>query len=887
MKGAEQLRIALATVGEALIATDARGCAKWLNPQAEALTGWSEADARGRPLDEVFRTFSERAGVPVENAARRALREGHAVQLASDKVLLAKDGTEHAIAGAGAPICDENDAIVGALLVFRDESNERQSATRLRRAEEDRFAAFFDNAPIGHCMAAPDGTVLRANPALCAMLGYSAEELRAISLLSITHPDDLAETREAVRALLAGESASFALEKRFKTKAGGDLWAYVSVRLMRDPENMPLYTVTHVLDIGPRQKADTDLRVSESRYRRLFEAAKDGILILDADSGRIVDVNPFLMDLTGYSRDELLDKALWEVGSFRDIAASKVSFAKLQSDKYVRYEDLPLKTRDGRTIDVEFVSNVYRIGGQRVIQCNIRDISQRKRADAERMRLSMAIEQSAEVVMLTDVRGTIEYANPAFERTTGYSRAEVLGLNPRLLKSGVQDEAFYRKLWATLTSGQPWTGRLVNKKKDGTLYSEDATISPVRDLTGTTTGYVAVKRDLTATLALEAQLLHAQKMEAVGQLAGGVAHDFNNVLSVILSYADLIVGDLKPGDPFRADIEEIRAAGVRAAALTRQLLAFSRQQVLEAKVLNLNLTLAGMEKMLHRLLGADVELTLLTAAGLWSVKADPGQFEQIVMNLAVNARDAMPRGGQLTIETANVELDDQYAMTHAEIRAGAYVQVAVSDTGTGMEPATQKRIFEPFFTTKDKGKGTGLGLATVFGIVKQSGGHIEVYSEWGKGTTFKMYFPRVAAVADARPSEAVALEPDLGNETILLVEDDDALRVVARTILRRHGYVVLEAANGGEALLVCEQHGAKIHLLLTDVVLPRMSGRQLADRLATLRPEMKVIFMSGYTDDAILQHGILESGVPFLQKPFTPTSLTRKVREELRGSAGG
>jgi len=771
----------------------------------------------------------------------------------------------------------------GHFVAVFDVTTKRDAADDVLRASEASYRTLFEKSSDGILMADIETKMFRhANPAVARMLGYSESELCTMSIADIHPTESLQHVLAEFEAVSCGEKF-LAADIPCLKKDGTIVYADISATpVMMDGRAM---SAGFFRDVTERRRGRHALEASEIRYRRLFEAAKDGILILDADSGKIVDVNPFLMALTGYSRADFLGQQLWEFGMFEDLAASKVSFVELQTNAYVRYDDLPLRARDGRKLDVEFVSNAYGVGGRKVIQCNIRDITTRKRVDAERDRLTMAMSQAGEAVYVTDAHGDIVYVNPAFETVTGYSQAEVLGRNPRLLKSGVQDEAFYRTIWETIHADKVWRGRLVNKKKDGTIYTQDGTIAAVRDAAGVITSYVAVARDITQQLQLEAQFLQAQKMEAVGRLAGGVAHDFNNVLSVILSYAEMICADLKPDEPLRADVEEIKQAGWRATALTRQLLAFSRQQVLEPRVLSLAKIVTGLEKMLRRLLGADIELTILAASDAWNVMADAGQIEQVLMNLAVNARDAMPQGGGLTIETTNVELDDDHVRAHNDLPAGAYVQLAVSDTGIGMDLETQARIFEPFFTTKERGKGTGLGLATVFGIVKQSGGHIWLDSEPGKGTTFKICLPNVRGIVEVREPEQSAPE-SRSSGTILLVEDDDQVRAVAADILRRCGYAVLEAPNGGEALLICEQHQAKIHLLLTDVVLPRMSGRQLAERLAPMRPEMKVLFMSGYTDDVVLQHGIQDSGVAYLQKPLTPTALTGKVRQLLSGGTG-
>ncbi len=381
----------------------------------------------------------------------------------------------------------------------------------------------------------------------------------------------------------------------------------------------------------------------------------------------------------------------------------------------------------------------------------------------------------------------------------------------------------------------------------------------------------------------EEQLRQSQKVEAIGRLAGGVAHDFNNLLTVITGYCELLLARLSSDEPMRKEIEQIRKAGERAASLTRQLLAFGRKQILEPKVLDLNSSARDMEKMLKRLIGEDIDLRIAPAPDLRRVKADPGQIEQVLMNLAINARDAMPKGGNLTIETANLELDEAYASRHVGVRPGSYVMLAVSDNGCGMDKEIMARIFEPFFTTKGPGKGTGLGLSTAYGIVKQSGGNIWAYSEPGRGTTFKIYLPQVEEAVVRPRSRRQPTKVSRGSETILLAEDEPELRGLTRRILEMKGYTIIVAGDGTEALEICGRHEGSIHLMLSDVVMPKMSGRELAERLATTRPDMKVLYMSGYTDDAIVHHGILEPGTSFIQKPFTPDSLVRKVREVLDG----
>ena len=411
------------------------------------------------------------------------------------------------------------------------------------------------------------------------------------------------------------------------------------------------------------------------------------------------------------------------------------------------------------------------------------------------------------------------------------------------------------------------------KRRDGRLLTVQLSVRAVRNAAGRVDYYETFVRDVTDQRRLQQQVLQSQKMEAVGRLAGGVAHDFNNLLTVITSYSDLVLEGLAPGDAKRDDLEQVRKAADGAAA-------FSRQQVVEPRVVSLNTVVEGLQKILRRVIGEDIEVTIALAPDLESVRADVGQLEQVLMNLVVNARDAMPTGGRLTVETANVEHDPEYARDREAAAVRRFAMLAVTDTGCGMDEATKARIFEPFFTTKETGKGTGLGLATVYGIVKQAGGFIWVYSEPGQGTSFKIYLPAVDATAERTTAAATTPAPR-GTETVLLVEDAAAVRAVTKQILERQGYAVLEAPDGEAGLRLAQRHRGVIHLLLTDVVMPRVGGRELAEQLARLRPDVKVLYASGYTDDSVVRHGILESGTAYLQKPFSPESLARKVRDVL------
>ena len=522
----------------------------------------------------------------------------------------------------------------------------------------------------------------------------------------------------------------------------------------------------------------------------------------------------------------------------------------------------------------------------RTIRCaiSLRSTQQQQQVAEQSLRkLSCAVEQSADAIFVTNREGIIEYVNPAFETLTGYSQQEVTGQTPAMLKSGQQAPVLYRELWETIRSGDICRSILVNRKKNGELYYVDESTSPILDAEGSITSFVSNSRDFTERLRVEAKLLQSQKMDAIGRLAGGVAHDFNNLLTIITSYSELALDSVVPGSPTQARIQEILSAAHRAADLTRQLLAFGRKQPQALRVAELNPVVGGIVKTLHRLIGEDIELIFIPGVGLGRVRLDPVQIEQILMNLAANSRDAMLQGGSCTIETSNVQLDEQYIdRKRAFIPTGRYAVLTVTDTGTGIPADHLSHVFEPFYTTKPSGKGTGLGLATVYGIVKQNHGFVWVYSEPGMGTSFKIYLPCVQDQPAAMEIQDRSAEAILrGTETVLLVEDEEALRRAAAEFLSLRGYNVLEARDGRDALSITKNHGSTIHLAVTDVVMPHMSGGQLAKELGTLRPETRVLFVSGYPGQTVLDHKVVDVENNFLQKPFTLRQLASKVRTVL------
>jgi len=642
----------------------------------------------------------------------------------------------------------------------------------------------------------------------------------------------------------------------------------------------------------PRLPSEQPVETPRSADRMLrmtkvaVDEAADAVFWMGKDA-RFIYVNAAACRTLRYSRAELLSMTVLDVVPSLTEGRWLEHWDKLMGLGSDTFESMHQR-KDRSVFPVEVSVSYQEFGGEEYHCAFARDISRRKLADErlrdgeQRFRLQgAALESAANSIMITGRDGRIVWTNPAFTAMTGYTAEDAEGENPRVLKSGRHEDAFYEEMWETILSGRVWDGEIINRRKDGSLYTEEMTITPVRDEAGAISNFIAIKQDISDRKSLEAQLRQAQKMEAVGQLAGGIAHDFNNLLTGIIGYTQLLKSRAEEDTGLGDDLRKIGDLAERAASLTRQLLAFSRKQSLRPLVVDLNSLLDRASDMLVRLLGANIELVFEPEPYLWPTRVDPVQIEQVLMNLVVNARDAMPDGGTLTLELANTELATEQAARQAGVQPGSYVTLSVSDCGHGMDADTVARIFEPFFTTKEVGKGTGLGLPTVYGIITQHGGNVLVFSEPDRGTTFRIYLPRVEGDAgmslEAKGEDAAAG----GDETILVVEDEKRVLDVVRRVLEEQGYDVLTAERPEEAEALFARMGGGISLLLTDLVMPGFGGRRLYAKLKQSNSELKVLYMSGYPE-RVAAHGERPSlDEPYLQKPFGPEELARAVRRIL------
>jgi PAS domain S-box-containing protein len=756
---------------------------------------------------------------------------------------------------------------------------------------EERYRALFDHSRDAIYLHDFQGRFIDANVSALDLLGFSRDDIRTLTFADlVTNTEDLTRAFTSIRELFAADVRQPVAEYLLRRKDGQHVWVELVGSLVR--RNGEPWAVQGVArDVTERKRADAELRAARNLLARTFASLTEAVFVIDNPESRtIVQCNAAAERIFGYAEDELVGQTtrVLHVDDEAYLRFGELSGPVLH-DREVFSCEFEMKRKDGTIIRTEHTVTLMRADADlsnRVVSV-VRDVTDRRRVEADLRLQSAALRAAANAVVITDRHGRIEWVNEAFTHSSGYTAEEAIGRTPGdLHRSGVHDGAFYARLWETILAGGVWRGEMINRHKDGHLVPEELTITPVKDGEGEPAHFIAIKRDLTEVKRLQGQVLQAQKLETVGQLAGGIAHDFNNLLTVINATADLAAADPDANDRLRGELRQIREAGERAAGLTRQLLAFSRKQILQPRILHLGTLVGDMQAMLGRLIGEDVEIVVRPPTDAGHVRADPGQLEQVVLNLVVNARDAMPGGGRLTIETRDVTLDEADAASRGVDR-GRYVMLAVSDTGIGMDEATRSRIFEPYFTTKEAAKGTGLGLSTVYGIVSQSGGDIAVFSQPGRGTTFEIFFPHLDAPpgGDVRTTTTTVpgrREIPTGTETVLIVEDEAAVRLLAQRILKAAGYTVLTAADAVAALTLLAGGGV-VNLLVTDVVLPGMSGRDLADRVSRARPEVKILFTSGYTDDAILRHGVLDREVAFLGKPYTVDQLTRKVRDVLDG----
>ncbi len=753
----------------------------------------------------------------------------------------------------------------------------------MSHGQDQSYRAFFDNQAVGMVEVSADGKYQRVNRHWCEMSGYSEDEMLKSDFSALTYSEDLPMEISLDRELTNGKRNSYRMEKRYIRKSGELFWAELSVSGLYDEEGTLTGMIGIIVDIGERKKAEQSLTESEAKFRSLLDRL-ERIPVQGYDAERrVVYWNNASTAAYGYLPEEALGRKLEDLiipQAMREDVIYAVEDSMARGIQ-IPSGELMLCGKGGRDVPV-YSSHLLHTSasGVKEMYCVDIDLSKLRETEEQRRLLSQAIEQTGEMIIITDPQGTIEYVNDAFTHVTGFSRAEVLGQKPSILKSGEQNEGFYYNLWKTITAGNVWTGRMINRSKNDGLFIEESSISPVIDASGEIIHYVATKRDITDQLRTEEEYRQAQKMEAVGQLAGGIAHDFNNMLSIILGQTELALKRLSPENPLYVRLAEIKNAASRSASLTQQLLGFARKQPGHPRVVDLSQEVSSMVQMLRQLIGENIELDWNPDGGNYGAFIDPGHLSQILTNLILNARDAISGSGTIGIAIDSSVPKESSIREHASFCPGTYVKLSLTDDGQGMTRETLAKVFDPFFSTKDVGKGTGLGLPMVLGLVQQNDGFISVDSSPGEGTSFHLYFPQVP-LDDPQPGPVEADDSQRGMETILVVEDEASVLALLETMLAENGYRVLSARGPFEAQALVDNYEETIDLLLTDIVMPKMSGVELCAVLTRAQPGIRTLFMSGYPKENLQLQVEKCQSARLLNKPFTSCQLTRAIRETL------
>jgi two-component system, cell cycle sensor histidine kinase and response regulator CckA len=890
----ERLAVTLSSIGDGVIATDRSGIITLMNRAAEAVTGWREQDALGRPLDEVFRIINEKTRKTCPNPVEQVLERGDVVGLANHTLLICQDGTEKILADSGAPIHDKDGQIIGAVLVFRDVTEEKYTERRLlERLEESekRYRDLFENAIDVIYTLDMEGNFVEVNGAFLREGGYTREEIIDRHFGALVFSDDAAAANEAYEKGRNGETWKF--ELRIKRKDGTVQWfSFINRPIFNDSgEVLAIHGIARNID--EKKRTEQALRDSEEKFRSTFDSSPDPVTISTIEDGRYIYVNNAFSSLTGYAKEEAVGKTAIDLSLFATQADRKKLIGIVKDTGMTDGVELQFRIKDGRVLDTLLSGKVFRYGKEDCLVAITRDITHYKKVQ-EQLRLSEKsyrelFDSVSDLIYTQDLEGRFTSANRAITRIFGFGPDEFVGHNasdfmkPELRHLFVSEylERIKKKgHYEGVSSYFTKDGRKIYLEYRSNLMKPEEGAPFISGIARDVTDRVLAERELKR---LQRQMLQVQKMEAIGTLAGGIAHDFNNLLQAILGYTQILIMPRDESDPDISSLLQIEKAAQRASELTQQLLTFSRKVESKPRPVSLNQEVQQVEKILKRTIPKMIDIELHLEDGLETINADPAQLEQVIMNLGVNARDAMPEGGKLLIETENAFLDEAYCRDHLGARPGKHVLLSISDTGFGMDKETLEHIFDPFFTTKEVGKGTGLGLAMVYGIVKSHEGYIMCYSEPGQGTVFKIYFPVREGEKIEKKTETgnAAPEPARGIETILLVDDEELLRNIGKEILENFGYTILLASEGESALELYREKSGDIALVILDLIMPGMGGEKCLGEILKLNPRAKVVIASGYSVNGHAKNALDAGAKAFIKKPYEIRQMLGVVREVL------